>query len=180
MTFRPPTQVANNVATITTSLDHELETAGDHADLATAHLPVTIGGATNCSYLNGRSFPFQPVDYWNPSRRQITLTNFSGANCSDTGGTLTVPETRPAPIQGLRLRDGSWTATGLNKLHSVNGYGWFHNRILNANSITTTVVEGGPLKIVLRLSYAFDRPAYTNPKVIQPRSRHRVLCPATS
>ena len=57
----------------------------------------------------------------------------------------------PAPIQGLRMRDGTWTARGPNILDV---------RADRARAPTVRFLEEGPLKVVVEVSYRFDRPAY--------------------
>jgi hypothetical protein len=54
----------------------------------------------------------------------------------------------PAPIQGLRYRDGRWTAPGPNILS------------LSAKLMHLRFLERGPLKVVVEVAYTFDRPAY--------------------
>ncbi len=51
----------------------------------------------------------------------------------------------PAPIQGLRLRDGTWTALGMNTMHR------------NARQMRTEFLERGPLLVRLRVVYEYDR-----------------------
>jgi len=56
-----------------------------------------------------------------------------------------------APIQGVRLRDGTWSALGPNALVAV------------ARGLTNAEVqmaESGPLKAVVRFRYEFDKPPY--------------------
>lgn len=57
----------------------------------------------------------------------------------------------PAPVQGLRMRDGTWTAQGPNKL-SVKS-----NRTYR---VALRFAEKGPLRVVAEVSYEFDRPEY--------------------
>jgi len=57
----------------------------------------------------------------------------------------------PAPIQGLRMRDGTWTASGPNILHV---------KADRTRGLTVRFLEKGPLKVVVEVSYRFDRPAY--------------------
>jgi hypothetical protein len=56
-----------------------------------------------------------------------------------------------APLQGVRLRDGSWSGNGPNTL------------VVYAKSLTDAhvdLVESGPLKSIVRLRYEFDKPDY--------------------
>jgi hypothetical protein len=56
-----------------------------------------------------------------------------------------------APLQAVRLRDGSWSGIGPNSL------------VVYAKSLTDAhvdMVESGPLKTVVRLRYDFDKPDY--------------------
>jgi hypothetical protein len=56
----------------------------------------------------------------------------------------------PAPIQGLRLRDGAWTGLGPNYL-APQAEAW--------HGIQVHFLERGPLKTVVALTYKFTRPA---------------------
>jgi hypothetical protein len=56
-----------------------------------------------------------------------------------------------APIQGVRLRDGTWTALGPNAVVALA-------RKLTGAKVD--VLESGPLKAVVRVRYEFDKPAY--------------------
>src|SRR5262249_24437175 len=53
-----------------------------------------------------------------------------------------------APIQGLRYRDGPWTATGPNYLSP------------SAKRMSIRFHESGPLKVLVEVSYIYDRPEY--------------------
>ncbi len=55
----------------------------------------------------------------------------------------------PAPIQGLRHRDGTWAATGPNYLEDAAG------RALIASAAEVRFVERGPLKVVAEVTYRF-------------------------
>ena len=55
-----------------------------------------------------------------------------------------------APVQGIRLADGAWTATGPNEL-SVWGE-WREG--------STRLLERGPLMVVAEVHHQFDRPEY--------------------
>jgi hypothetical protein len=58
-----------------------------------------------------------------------------------------------APIQGVRWRDGSWTAQGSNTLSAL------------ARQLTgarVEIAESGPLEAVVRIRYDFDKPAYAS------------------
>jgi len=52
-----------------------------------------------------------------------------------------------APIQGILYRDGTWTATGPNVLEVAG----------NATSMTVRFVDNGPLRVIVEVSYTFDR-----------------------
>jgi len=60
-------------------------------------------------------------------------------------------EGTPAPVQGLRMRDGTWTGQGPNVLQV---------RATRTRSIAVRVLEEGPLKVVMEVFYSFDRPEY--------------------
>jgi hypothetical protein len=53
-----------------------------------------------------------------------------------------------APIQGILYRDGTWTATGPNSLESD----------AKPAGMTVRFIERGPLRVVVEVSYRFDRP----------------------
>ena len=80
------------------------------------------------------------------------------------------PASAPAPVQGIRLRDGAWTALGPNvvRLHSTpndKGVGAFR-------SMQVRFLERGPLVTTLEVSYRCDRPATWHPdRDIAPRGR---------
>ena len=71
-----------------------------------------------------------------------------------------------APIQGIRHRDGTWTGTGPNYLYMPQT--WHDpgaNESLNggnfpAKSGTVEIVENGPLRAKVRVTYACLRPAH--------------------
>ena len=156
--------VSDGVAHVTTSVPNNFETVTSNipdAFFGTSDLPVTISGLTGaCSYLKG-SWRISNASYWDASPTQFTLDNFFGANCSDTsGGVVTVAETDMAPIQGIELRDGSWSSGGV-PLTTVNGYTPFNNKRMYAKNVTTTVVESGPLETIVKLSYAYVPIEYT-------------------
>jgi hypothetical protein len=168
--------MANNKAVVTTSVANHLETLNaDNIDgavpqvephmLGKSNIPVTISGLTGaCSYLNG-SWHINNISYWNPSETQFVLRGATGANCSDSsGGLVTVGETEYAPIQGIMLKDGSWT-TGGDKLRTINGYGYFANKWMYANNVTTKFIERGPLKTILTVSYSYVPFQVAIPKV---------------
>lgn len=56
----------------------------------------------------------------------------------------------PAPVQGVRLRDGQWTARGPNHLS------------LAAKRMSVRFLESGPLQVVVRVAYVYDRPEYVH------------------
>lgn len=62
---------------------------------------------------------------------------------------LTAPDLNapPAPVQGVKLRDGVWTAAGPNKI-TLNGV---------AKKMEVRYLEKGPLKVVLEISYQVVR-----------------------
>jgi hypothetical protein len=57
-----------------------------------------------------------------------------------------------APIQGIRLKNGVWTATGPNVLTLPQG--------TVQHGVTVTVKERGSLQATLEVAYSYDRPAY--------------------
>ena len=62
-----------------------------------------------------------------------------------------------APIQGVRLADGSWVATGPN--HLYESYSQKLASFVQAYSLA--VIESGPLLVRLEATYALKRPEYT-------------------
>ena len=58
----------------------------------------------------------------------------------------------PAPVQGVLLPDGVWTATGPNALQTVAEEG--------SGRIEVTFLEKGPLKTVARITYTVATPSY--------------------
>lgn len=62
-----------------------------------------------------------------------------------------------APIQGIQLRDGRWTATGPNKLY-VASHGDVDNQPLSATNIVARVIENGPLKVAIQMTQEYARP----------------------
>ncbi|HYA18601.1 MAG TPA: hypothetical protein VEF06_14110, partial [Bryobacteraceae bacterium] len=57
-----------------------------------------------------------------------------------------------APVEGIRYRDGVWTAAGPNYLLDAR------ERHLTAKALAVRFLERGPLKVVVELSYSFARP----------------------
>lgn len=58
----------------------------------------------------------------------------------------------PAPVQGVLLTDGTWTATGPNALETLADEG--------SGRFDVTFLEKGPLKTVVRIHYALTTPSY--------------------
>lgn len=91
------------------------------------------------------------------STARIQLTTQNGFH-EITNGITGVRIARPdragnlalSPIQGIRLRDGSWTGTGPNLLTLPQG-----SQIL---SVSTKVIENGPLRVVVEVAYECVRP----------------------
>src|SRR5215211_2370845 len=65
-----------------------------------------------------------------------------------------------APIQGIRLKDGRWTATGPNRLYEQTWAAHTNRLITTAKSMSVRVLESGPLKVILQFSNAYDRPLW--------------------
>ncbi|MHB9133682.1 MAG: hypothetical protein ACYDBB_21675 [Armatimonadota bacterium] len=63
-----------------------------------------------------------------------------------TGVHISVPSEAgmPAPIRGIRLRDGQWTATGFTQFSKA------------AKTMSVRLLEEGPLKTVAQVSYSFE------------------------
>src|SRR6185295_7275364 len=66
-----------------------------------------------------------------------------------------VGDTRLAPIQGLLLRNGAWTATGPNLICASNG-----TVPLMGLTATTRVLERGPLEAKIQVTYTYQRPDF--------------------
>jgi hypothetical protein len=64
-----------------------------------------------------------------------------------------------APIQGLKLPDGTWTATGPNDLNIAG----------DAKTMTVDVSERGPLRVTVEVRYELDRgrPSYGQQVIAQ-------------
>ena len=77
-----------------------------------------------------------------------------------TGVRITRPgadaQNRLAPIQGIWLRPGVWAATGPNQLQSPD-----NGQVLAAVSMTTELLERGPLKVVAQVTYHYNRPFWS-------------------
>ena len=67
-----------------------------------------------------------------------------------------------APVQGVRLADGTWTATGPGAIAFTPG--------TRVKKVTTHLVENGPLKVVAELTYELDK--------AQNNYGQTVVCPA--
>ncbi|MDP9170933.1 MAG: hypothetical protein M3N54_09980 [Acidobacteriota bacterium] len=74
-----------------------------------------------------------------------------------------------APIQGIQLPNGTWTGVGSspNLLYSEAGGAWLgcigcamQTPMTDATGYTATIVESGPLKVVVKATYTFNRPRY--------------------
>jgi hypothetical protein len=79
------------------------------------------------------------------------ITNgFTGVRIPAGGG----PGHALAPIQGIRYRDGTWTATGPNILRDGND-------VLAPKSIETSFIERGPLRVIVLIKYRINRPPLT-------------------
>jgi hypothetical protein len=59
------------------------------------------------------------------------------------------PQKVPAPVQGVRLADGAWTATGPSAISFTPG--------TLVKKVTMKLVENGPLKVVAELTYELDK-----------------------
>jgi hypothetical protein len=69
-----------------------------------------------------------------------------------------------APIQGLQLQDGRWTATGPNQVLQPTYYIYpVIGPALMAKTMSATIVEKGPLKVSIAVTYTYDRPNLGNP-----------------
>ncbi|MHB9130243.1 MAG: chitobiase/beta-hexosaminidase C-terminal domain-containing protein [Armatimonadota bacterium] len=71
--------------------------------------------------------------------------------------TLGNPSTPRAPIQGVRMRNNSWTATGPNRFHAKAHDG----TPLASTGMTVTILEQGFYKTVMQVTYSFNRPLET-------------------
>jgi len=62
----------------------------------------------------------------------------------------------PAPVQGLRMRDGKWYGTGPNWLGYQSAADWTKRTL--ATGMSVRFRECGPLKTVVQIDYRFDHP----------------------
>ncbi|MFN7918907.1 MAG: hypothetical protein U0Q16_02350 [Bryobacteraceae bacterium] len=76
-----------------------------------------------------------------------------------TGVRIAKPDRDPklAPIQGIRLRDGRWAATGPNYLYP-SGADLSRLKPLEALSASTRFLERGPLVVTIEVAYKYRRP----------------------
>jgi len=58
-----------------------------------------------------------------------------------------------APIQGIQYHDGTWTANGPNDLYDAR------NAPMMPRTMDARFLDRGPLKVVVEVTYTFDRPA---------------------
>ena len=98
-----------------------------------------------------------------------------------------------APIQGIRHRDGTWTGTGPNYIYS--GMTWWSSQIpdpvwqytsrgpcnLPATAATVEVLENGPLRAKIKMSYVVLRPMWTHgeEKLTLPSENGHYICTVT-
>ncbi|HBY58286.1 MAG TPA: hypothetical protein DEH78_00585 [Solibacterales bacterium] len=102
------------------------------------------------------------VNSSNPAYFEIT-NGLTGVRVARPTGDL-----RMAPIQGIRLRNGVWTATGPNYLHSRKDE-VYKPPVMTAKTMQTTILESGPMQVKVRVAYTFDKPAaYENSVIIHP------------
>lgn len=98
---------------------------------------------------------FQPVELTESDKIYTVANGLTGLRVVKTAGNL-----RPftlAPIQGVRLADGTWVATGPNSLYEtstpkppafITGY-------------SARLIESGPLLVRIEAAYTINRPEYT-------------------
>jgi hypothetical protein len=77
-----------------------------------------------------------------PTRPLLDLDNY---------GSDAVRQVVRAPVQGVRLHDGTWSGLGPNMLVAL---------AKSTTSASVTFLERGPLKTVAQVSYRFDKPSY--------------------
>jgi hypothetical protein len=67
-----------------------------------------------------------------------------------------------APIQGIQLPAGSWTGAGAspNFLYTAGQSYTLTTPAIGATGYTVTVTDSGPMKVVLKATYSFNRPQY--------------------
>jgi hypothetical protein len=85
------------------------------------------------------------------------ITNgFTGVRVLRADG---IRDRRLAPIQGILLRHGVWSATGPNYVRQGQWAGSkFWTEPLVADSVETKLIEWGPLLATVEVSYTYDRP----------------------
>jgi len=77
------------------------------------------------------------------------VNGMTGVRVPLTGGDVR-PDAIPAPVLGIRLRDGTWTAAGPNRLAPQG---------VSFRKMAVTFAERGPLTTVAVVRYVFDRQA---------------------
>ena len=95
-----------------------------------------------------------------------------------TGVRLIAADSNPspwnlAPIQGIGLPDGTWTGAGAapNFLYFEGGKGGniggaIKTKMALATGYTVAVTDSGPMKVVLKATYTFNRPQYSYGSVL--------------
>jgi hypothetical protein len=108
---------------------------------------LPAGAARTWKLLEG-SIPPQvavqsPVKLYRDKNCYEVTNGLTGVRIPDAARSL---QPTPAPIQGLLCSNGQWTATGPNYLSP------------HARRMEVHVLEEGPLKVVMEVLYAYDRP----------------------
>ncbi len=80
-----------------------------------------------------------------PARPYLDLYNYGPDSASQPRQVV------PAPVQGVRLADGAWSGLGPNMLVVLAE---------RTTSASVRFLERGPLRVVVRIDYRFDKPEY--------------------
>lgn len=70
----------------------------------------------------------------------------------------TAPDAVPAPVQGVRFRDGTWSGTGPNRLVFTEGCNGAEGTKLTGMEVR--LLARGPLRAVAQVLYRFQHPEY--------------------
>jgi len=78
-----------------------------------------------------------------------------------------VTQKLPAPLQGVRMRDGQWVGQGENSLAFQSPHDW--TRSTKATSMVVRILERGPLRAKVQIEYRFQHPELRyGPQTLKP------------
>lgn len=99
-------------------------------------------GLTGIRVPNGITFTDETVGL---TPEEITAASTHEYNLSDVKKKHNLTPTNLAPVQGLQLRDGRWTANGSNLIYAKGLF----------SAMSVEFLERGPFETVIRVSYQF-------------------------